>query len=72
MLSGYTGSHVSSVCDFGSITLLFSDHTPNINVSENNGVTLSKPQMKDIQAPVWPDNMLWSPFLDCPKYVGQF
>jgi hypothetical protein len=43
VLSSYTSSHVSFVCDFDSITPLFSDHTPNIGVTENNGVTLPKP-----------------------------
>jgi hypothetical protein len=33
---------VSSVCNFDSITLLFSDHMFDIGVKENNGVTLSK------------------------------
>jgi hypothetical protein len=50
-LSVYTGSHVSSVRDFSSITSLFSDHTPNISVPENNRVTLSKPRTKDTQEP---------------------
>jgi hypothetical protein len=49
VLSSYTSSHVSSVRDFDSITLLSSDHTPNIGVTENNGVTLSKLQTKDTQ-----------------------
>jgi hypothetical protein len=49
VLSGYTSSHVSSVHDFSSITLLFSDHTPNIDVTENNGVMLPKPRMKGTQ-----------------------
>jgi hypothetical protein len=49
MLSGYTASHVSSARDFGSITPQFSDHTPNISVSENNGVMLEKPRIKDTQ-----------------------
>jgi hypothetical protein len=49
VLSRYTSSHVSFIHDFGSITLLFSDHMPNIGVTENNGVTLSKPQMKYTQ-----------------------
>jgi hypothetical protein len=35
-------AHVSSICNFGSITPLFSDHMPNIGVTESNGVTLSK------------------------------
>jgi hypothetical protein len=39
VLSSYTSSHVSSIRDFNSITPLFSDHTPNIDVTENNGVT---------------------------------
>jgi hypothetical protein len=47
VLFGYTGSHVSSVRDFGSITPLFSDHTPNISVPENNRVTLPQSRMKD-------------------------
>jgi hypothetical protein len=34
--------HVSSVRNFDSITSLFSDHTPDIGVMKNNGVTLSK------------------------------
>jgi hypothetical protein len=38
VLSSYTSSHVSFVRDFNSITPLFSDHTPNIDVTENNGV----------------------------------
>jgi hypothetical protein len=42
VLSGYTGSHVSSIRDFGNIIPLFSDHTPNIDVPENNGVTQPK------------------------------
>jgi hypothetical protein len=47
VLSGYTDSHVSSIHDFDSITPLFSDHTPNIGVPENNGVMLLKSRMKD-------------------------
>jgi hypothetical protein len=35
-------SRVPFVHDFGSITPLFSDHTPNTGVPENNKVTLSK------------------------------
>jgi hypothetical protein len=35
-------SHVPSVHNFDNITLLFSDHTLDIGVNENNGVTLSK------------------------------
>jgi hypothetical protein len=38
VLSSYTGSHASSVRDFGSITPLFSDHILIISVTENNGV----------------------------------
>jgi hypothetical protein len=52
MLFGYTISHVSFVHDFGSITLLFFDHMPNIDVPENNRVTLPKPRTKDRQVPV--------------------
>jgi hypothetical protein len=47
VLSGYTDSHISSIHDFGSITPLFSDHTPNIGVWENNGITLPKPRTED-------------------------
>jgi hypothetical protein len=43
VLSGYTGSHVSFIRDFSSITLLLFDHTPNISVPKNNGATLQKP-----------------------------
>jgi hypothetical protein len=35
-------ARVPSVRNFDSITLLFSDHTLDIGVKENNGVTLSK------------------------------
>jgi hypothetical protein len=35
-------AHVPSIRNFSSITSLFSDHTPGIGVTENNGVTLSK------------------------------
>jgi hypothetical protein len=35
--------HVSSIHDFSSIIQLFSDHTPNIGVIENNEVMQSKP-----------------------------
>jgi hypothetical protein len=49
VLSGYTGSHVSFVREFGSITPLFSDHTPNIAVLENNGLMLLKPRTKHTQ-----------------------
>jgi hypothetical protein len=49
VLSGYNSSHVSFVHNFDSITPLFSDHTYNIGVTENNGVTLSKLWMKDMQ-----------------------
>jgi hypothetical protein len=45
---------------------------PNIGVMENNGVMLLKPQMKDTQELVYPDNTHWSPFSGCPKYAGQF
>jgi hypothetical protein len=38
VVSSYTGSHVYFIRDFGSITPLFSDHTPNIDVTENNGL----------------------------------
>jgi hypothetical protein len=47
VLSSYTSSHVSSVHDFDRITLLFSDHTSNISVTENNGVTPPKPRTTD-------------------------
>ena len=50
------------VHNFGSVTLLFSDHTPNISVSENNKFTLLKSWMKDTQRQT-PDNMRWSLFL---------
>jgi hypothetical protein len=43
VLSSYTSSHVFFVYDFASIILLFFDHTSNIGVVENNGVTLLKP-----------------------------
>jgi hypothetical protein len=49
VLSSYISSHVSSVHDFDIITTLFYDHIPNIDVTENNGVTLSKPRTKDTQ-----------------------
>jgi hypothetical protein len=49
VLSGYNGSHVSSIHDFSTITLLFFHHTPNIGVPENNGVTLPKPRTKYTQ-----------------------
>jgi hypothetical protein len=52
MLSGYIGSHVSSVHDFRSITPLLSNHMPNVGVLENNRITLSKPRIKDTQEPV--------------------
>jgi hypothetical protein len=39
-------AHVPSVHNFDSITLLFSDHTLDIGVKENKGVTLSKSQME--------------------------
>jgi hypothetical protein len=35
-------AHVPSVHNFDSTTLLFFDYTPNIGVTENNGVTLLK------------------------------
>jgi hypothetical protein len=35
-------ARVPSIRNFDSIILLFSDHTPDIGVTENNGVTLSK------------------------------
>jgi hypothetical protein len=37
-------ARVPSVHNFGSITVLFFDHTSDIGVTENNGVTLSKLQ----------------------------
>jgi hypothetical protein len=43
----FSGSHVSSVQDFSSITLLFSEHTLDTSVPENNRVTLSKSRMED-------------------------
>jgi hypothetical protein len=43
----FSGSRVSSVRDFGSITLLFFEHTPDTGVSENNRVMLLKSQIKD-------------------------
>jgi hypothetical protein len=49
VLSCYTSSHVFFVCDFDSITSLFSDHTVNIGVTEKNEVTLSKLRTKDAQ-----------------------
>jgi hypothetical protein len=49
VLSSYTSSHVSFVRDFSNITMLFSDHMANIDVTENNGVMLLKPRMKDTQ-----------------------
>jgi hypothetical protein len=42
VLCSYTRSHISFVHDFDSITSLFSDHTPNISVTENDKITLSK------------------------------
>jgi hypothetical protein len=39
-------ARVPFIHDFDSITLLFSDHTLNIGVKENNGVMLSKSRMK--------------------------
>jgi hypothetical protein len=39
-------ARVPSIHNFDSITLLFSDHTLDIGVKENNGVTLSKSRMK--------------------------
>jgi hypothetical protein len=35
-------ANVPSIHNFDSITLLFSDHMPNIGVTKNNRVTLSK------------------------------
>jgi hypothetical protein len=39
-------ARVPVIRDFDSITLLFSDHTLDIGVKENNGVTLSKSRME--------------------------
>jgi hypothetical protein len=39
-------AHVPSVHNFDSITMMFSDHMPDIGVTENNGVMLSKSQME--------------------------
>jgi hypothetical protein len=39
-------ARVPSVHNFDSITLLFSDHTPDIGVMENNRVTLLKSRME--------------------------
>jgi hypothetical protein len=35
-------TRLPSIHDFDNITLLFSDHTPDTSVLENNRVTLSK------------------------------
>jgi hypothetical protein len=43
-------ARVPSVHDLGNITPLFSDHTPDTDVSKNNRVTLSKSQMKGTRA----------------------
>jgi hypothetical protein len=43
----FSGSRVSSVRDFGSITPLFFEHTPDTGVPENNMVKLSKSQTED-------------------------
>jgi hypothetical protein len=40
---------LSSIHDFISVIPMFSDHTPNIDVMENNGITLPKPRMKVTQ-----------------------
>jgi hypothetical protein len=39
-------ARVPSIRNFDSITLLFSDHTFDIDVTKNNVVTLSKSQME--------------------------
>jgi hypothetical protein len=39
-------ARVPVIRDFDSITLLFSDHTLDIGVKENSGVTLSKSRME--------------------------
>jgi hypothetical protein len=44
-------AYVPSVGGFDSITLLFSDHTSDIGVLENNMITLLKSWMKDTQEP---------------------
>jgi hypothetical protein len=49
---GHTyGGFVSAISERG-----MTDHTPNIDVVENNGITLSKLRMKDTQEPVQLDN----------------
>jgi hypothetical protein len=55
-LPNITGCECSSltrvfyVRDFGTITPLFSDHTGDIGVPENNRVALSKPQMENTES----------------------
>jgi hypothetical protein len=49
VLSSYSSSHVSFIRDFASITPLFSEQTSNIDVTENNRVTLLKSRTKDTQ-----------------------
>jgi hypothetical protein len=59
-------ARVPSVCNFGSITLLFSNHTSDIGVTENNGVTFSKSWTVGTQV----RNQIctqWPPFLGCPN-----
>jgi hypothetical protein len=49
--------------------MLFSDHMHDIDVSENNKVTLPKSQMKTHKSQT-PDNTQQSSFSDYPKYAG--
>jgi hypothetical protein len=63
-------AHVPSVHNFDSITLLSSDHMLDIDVKENNGVTLSKSQTKGTQV----RNQICTqrqPFLGCPNGTIQ-
>jgi hypothetical protein len=39
-------ARVPFICNFDNITLMFSDHTPDIGGTENNRVTLSKSRME--------------------------
>jgi hypothetical protein len=48
-------ARVPSIRDFDSITPLFSNHTSDIGVTENNRVTLSKSRMEDTQV----RNQIW-------------
>jgi hypothetical protein len=62
-------ARVPSIHDFDIITPLFSDHTPNTDVLENNSYTAEITNGRYTRQK--PNNTQRSSFLGYPKYAGQ-